>query len=187
LPWHLTGGQEHATDATNASRTMLFNIYDQCWDEERLQLSLIPAALLPEVKDCAADFGVTPAGLFARPLPICGIAGDQQAATIGQACFHEGMIKSTYDAGCFALLNTGSKAILLKNRLLSTIAYRIDGLATYALEGSIFIAGAAVQWLRDSIKLIDNAAETEALARQLESNRGIYLVPAFTGLGAPYC
>ncbi len=186
LLWHLTGGKVHATDATNASRTMLFNIHTQKWDEELLQLFKIPAKILPEVKDCADDYGVTAAGLFQRTLPIAGVAGDQQAATIGQACFHEGMVKSTYGTGCFALLNTGDKVIRSTNKLLSTVAYRIEGQTTYALEGSIFVAGAAVQWLRDGLKLIDSAAETENLAKSLDSNRGVYLVPAFTGLGAPH-
>lgn len=186
LLWHLTGGKVHATDATNASRTMLFNIHTQQWDEELLQLLNIPAAILPEVKNCADNYGVTADGLFERTLPIAGVAGDQQAATIGQACFNEGMVKSTYGTGCFALLNTGDKVISSKNRLLSTVAYRIDEKVTYALEGSIFVAGAAVQWLRDGLKLIDSAAETEALAKNLASNRGVYLVPAFTGLGAPH-
>ncbi len=186
LLWHLTGGKVHATDATNASRTMLYNIHDNCWDKELLQLFKIPAAILPEVKDCASDYGITEAGLFKRQFVIGGIAGDQQAATIGQACFHQGMIKSTYGTGCFALLNTGPTPVQSKNRLLTTIAYRINGETTYALEGSIFIAGAAVQWLRDGIKLISHATETETLAKQLKSNQGVYLVPAFTGLGAPH-
>ena len=186
LLWHLTGGKVHATDATNASRTLLYNIHENCWDEELLQLFKVPAALLPEVRDCASDFGTTEKGLFERQFTIGGIAGDQQAATIGQACFHPGMVKSTYGTGCFALLNTGATAVNSKHRLLTTIAYRLQGQATYALEGSIFVAGAAVQWLRDGLKLVSSAAETEALAKGLESNRGVYLVPAFTGLGAPH-
>ena len=186
LLWNLTGGQVHATDATNASRTMLYNIHDNCWDDDLLQLFKVPASILPEVKNCAADFGSTTEGLFERQLPIGGIAGDQQAATIGQACFHKGMVKSTYGTGCFALLNTGDRVVKSRNRLLSTIAYRINGETTYALEGSIFIAGAAVQWLRDGIKLISSATETEALAKSIDSNQGVYLVPAFTGLGAPH-
>jgi len=186
LLWHLTGGQVHATDATNACRTMLYNIHDNCWDEELLQLFKVPAAVLPEVHDNANAFGTTAQGLFDRRLTIGGIAGDQQAATIGQACFHKGMVKSTYGTGCFALLNTGGEAITSRNRLLTTIAYRFNGETTYALEGSIFVAGAAVQWLRDGLKLLQSAGETESLARGLESNRGVYLVPAFTGLGAPH-
>lgn len=186
LLWQLTGGKVHATDASNASRTLLYNIKKNCWDDELLQLLQVPAAILPQVRDCAADFGTTAEGLFNRPLPICGIAGDQQAATIGQACFYPGMVKSTYGTGCFALLNTGRDLVHSQNRLLSTIAYRLNGETTYALEGSIFIAGAAVQWLRDSLQLVSSAEQTERLARSLEDNRGVYLVPAFTGLGAPY-
>lgn len=186
LLWHLTGGQVHATDATNAARTLLYNIHENCWDEDLLRLFKIPAAILPDVHDCATDFGTTEKGLFERQLAISGIAGDQQAATIGQACFHEGMVKSTYGTGCFALLNTGKAPVASQNRLLTTIAYRLRGETTYALEGSIFVAGASVQWLRDGLKLINTAEETEALAARLESNRGVYLVPAFTGLGAPH-
>ncbi len=186
LLWRLTGGQSHATDATNASRTMLFNIHTQQWDESLLELFHVPQSLLPEVKDCSADFGMTEAGLFGRPIPIGGIAGDQQAATIGQACLEPGMIKSTYGTGCFVLLNTGKTAFRSENRLLTTVAYRIKGETSYAIEGSIFVAGAAMQWLRDGIKLIDSAGEVEGLARGLESNRGVYMVPAFTGLGAPH-
>ncbi len=186
LLWRLTGGRSHATDATNASRTMLFNIHQQQWDHQLLELFNIPASILPEVKDCAADFGFTDAGLFETSLPITGIAGDQQSAAIGQACLDPGMIKSTYGTGCFVLLNTGTQAVRSENRLLTTIAYRIAGQTHYAIEGSIFIAGAAVQWLRDGIKLIDSAAQTEPLAASLTSNHGLYLVPAFTGLGAPH-
>ncbi len=186
LLWHLTSGQVHATDASNASRTMLYNIHTNQWDNELLEIFQIPEAVLPEVLDCAADFGTTATGVFDRPLPISGIAGDQQAAVIGQACFQPGMVKSTYGTGCFALLNTGKEPVDSHNRLLTTIAYRLNGETTYALEGSIFIAGAAVQWLRDGLKLIDTAQETEALAGGLEYNHGIYLVPAFTGLGAPH-
>ncbi len=186
LLWQLTGGKEHATDATNASRTLLYNIQKNCWDEELLQLLQIPAAILPEVRDCAADFGTTAAGIFARQLPICGIAGDQQAASIGQACFKPGMVKSTYGTGCFALLNTGQELVRSQNRLLSTIAYRLNGETSYAMEGSIFVAGAAVQWLRDSLHLVDSAEQTEQLARSLPDNRGVYFIPAFVGLGAPY-
>ncbi len=186
LLWQLTAGKVHATDASNASRTLLYNIQENCWDEELLQLLRIPAATLPEVHDCAADFGTTAAGILPRQLPVCGIAGDQQAATIGQACFAPGMVKSTYGTGCFAVLNTGKELVRSKNQLLSTIAYRLQGETTYALEGSIFVAGAAVQWLRDSLHLIDSTAQTEQLASSLRNNRGVYLVPAFVGLGAPY-
>jgi len=186
LLWRLTGGKSHATDATNASRTMLFNIHSQQWDDSLLELFQIPSSLLPVVKDCSADFGVTDANLFGKSLPIAGIAGDQQAAAIGQACLEPGMIKSTYGTGCFVLLNTGKKAVRSKNRLLTTVAYRVNGETSYAIEGSIFVAGAAIQWVRDGIKLIESADEVEGLARGLESNRGVYMVPAFTGLGAPY-
>ncbi len=186
LIWKLTGGAVHATDATNASRTMLFNIHTQKWDEELLELFDIPAVMLPQVYDCAADFGVVTEGLDNWRLPIAGVAGDQQAAVVGQACFNKGMVKSTYGTGCFALMNLGESAITSRNRLLTTVAYRINGRTTYALEGAIFIAGAAVQWLRDKLGIIRHAAETEGLARSLDSNRGVYLVPAFTGLGAPY-
>ncbi len=186
LLWRLTGGKVHATDATNASRTMLFNIHTQRWDETLLKLFRIPEALLPEVKDCSADFGTTDTSLFGVALPIGGVAGDQQAAAIGQACFEPGMIKSTYGTGCFVLINTGKKAFRSNNRLLTTVAYRFAGQTSYAIEGSIFIAGAAIQWIRDGIKLISTAGESESLAKGLESNRGVYMVPAFTGLGAPH-
>ena len=186
LLWRLTGGKVHATDATNASRTNLFNIRDNRWDPELLALFKVPPSVLPTVKDCAADFGRTDPRLFGREIPILGIAGDQQAAAIGQACFEPGSIKSTYGTGCFVLLNTGDQAITSKNRLLTTICYRLNGQTTYAIEGSIFVSGAAVQWLRDGLKIISSAAETEALARSLASNQGVYLVPAFTGLGAPH-
>lgn len=186
LLYKLTGGQVHATDATNASRTLLFNLRSQEWDEELLKFFQVPAALLPEVRDCAADFGCTEASLFGAPIRIAGIAGDQQAATVGQACFEPGMIKSTYGTGCFAVLNLGTEFVRSRNRLLTTTAYRLNGETTYALEGSIFIAGAAVQWLRDALQLIGHAGDTEALARSLDDNGGVYLVPAFTGLGAPY-
>ncbi|MCF6239548.1 MAG: glycerol kinase GlpK [Candidatus Marinimicrobia bacterium] len=186
LLWRLTGGQSHATDATNASRTLLFNIHTQQWDDSLLELFQIPSSLLPEVKDCSADFGMTAPDLFANSYPIAGIAGDQQAAAIGQACLEPGMIKSTYGTGCFVLLNTGTKAYRSKNRLLTTVAYRIDGQTSYAIEGSIFVAGAAIQWIRDGIKLIESTSEVEGLAQGLDSNRGVYMVPAFTGLGAPY-
>ena len=186
LLWRLTGGKSHATDATNASRTMLFNIHTQQWDESLLELFQIPPSLLSEVKDCVADFGEAEAALFGRSISIGGIAGDQQAAAIGQACLEPGMIKSTYGTGCFVLLNTGNKAFRSKNRLLTTVAYRVNGQTSYALEGSIFVAGAAIQWIRDGLKLIDSAGEVEGLAQGLDSNHGVYMVPAFTGLGAPY-
>ncbi len=186
LLWGLTGGRVHATDATNASRTLLFNIHDQGWDDELLDRFRVPRAMMPEVRDCASAFGESDREVLGQSIRITGIAGDQQAAAIGQACFSPGMIKSTYGTGCFVVLNTGSEAVASKNRMLTTVAYRIDGHVSYALEGSIFIAGAAVQWLRDGLKLIKSAADTEALAAGLESNRGVYLVPAFTGLGAPY-
>ncbi len=186
LLWRLTGGTVHATDATNASRTMLFDIKKQDWDDDLLALLNIPRRILPEVKDCSTLFGTTSADLFGAPLPITGIAGDQQAATFGQACFHPGMLKSTYGTGCFALLNTGKTAVTSTNRLLTTTAYRLKGEPTFAIEGSIFVAGAAVQWLRDSLKLIEHAGDTEAVARQIDDTGGVYLVPAFVGLGAPY-
>ncbi|MFV0491821.1 MAG: glycerol kinase GlpK [Pseudorhodobacter sp.] len=186
LIWKLTGGKLHATDATNAARTMLYNIATGQWDTEICALLDIPMALLPEVKDCADDFGMTEPGLFDAPIPIRGVAGDQQAATVGQACFAPGMMKSTYGTGCFALLNTGAKMVPSNNRLLTTIAYRLDGKVTYALEGSIFIAGAVVQWLRDGLKIIDSAADTQQLAEAADQTQDVVLVPAFTGLGAPY-
>lgn len=186
LIWRLTEGKVHATDATNASRTSLFNIHTQSWDDELLQIFNVPSALLPEVKDCAADYGVSSKDAIGIEAPIAGVAGDQQAATIGQCCFQAGMIKSTYGTGCFALMNTGTKAVTSEHGLLTTVAYRLNGETTYAIEGSIFIAGAAVQWLRDGLKIIKNAKETEALASSLSSNEGVYFVPAFVGLGAPY-
>jgi glycerol kinase len=186
LIWNLTGGKVHATDATNAARTMLYNIGTGEWDAEICGLMDIPMALLPEVKDCAAVFGMTRADLFGREIPILGVAGDQQAATVGQACFAPGMMKSTYGTGCFALLNTGSDRVPSQNRLLTTIAYQLHGKPTYALEGSIFIAGAVVQWLRDGLKIIRDARETQALADAADAAQGVILVPAFTGLGAPY-
>ena len=184
LLWNLTEGQSHATDATNASRTMLYNIHQGQWDEELLTLFNIPRSLLPEVKDCAADFGIT--SLLGSDIAILGIAGDQQAATVGQACFDTGMMKSTYGTGCFALLNTGTTAVASSNKLLTTIAYQLDGKVTYALEGSIFIAGAAVQWLRDGLGIIDSAKESGELAQQADDNQDVYMIPAFTGLGAPW-
>ncbi|MBT8411646.1 MAG: glycerol kinase GlpK [Octadecabacter sp.] len=184
LIWRLTGGKVHATDATNAARTMLYNIREGCWDATICERLGIPMAMLPEVRDCAADFGTT--DLFGAPLPILGVAGDQQAATIGQACFEPGMVKSTYGTGCFALLNTGDDLVTSQNRLLGTIAYQFDGKPTYALEGSIFIAGAVVQWLRDGLGIIAKAADTHPLAEKADPSVELYLVPAFTGLGAPY-
>ena len=184
LLWNLTEGKSHATDATNASRTMLYNIHSGEWDSELLALFNIPQSLLPEVKDCAADFGST--DLFGDPIAILGMAGDQHAATLGQACFEKGMLKSTYGTGCFALLNTGENAVASNNRLLTTIAYQLDGKVTYALEGSIFIAGAAVQWLRDGLGIIDSAKQSGELAAQADDNQHVYMIPAFTGLGAPW-
>ncbi|MBC7156894.1 MAG: glycerol kinase, partial [Rhodobacteraceae bacterium] len=186
LIWNLTGGRVHATDATNAARTMLYDIRKGRWSATICELFGIPMAMLPEVRDCAADFGVTRADLFGREIPILGVAGDQQAATIGQACFSPGMVKSTYGTGCFALMNTGAEAVTSRNRLLTTIAYQFDGVPSYALEGSIFIAGAVVQWLRDGLKVIRAASETQALAEAADPAQEVYFVPAFTGLGAPY-
>ena len=186
LIWNLTGGRVHATDATNAARTLLYNIATGAWDAEICGLLDIPMQVLPQVMDCAAAFGTTHADLFGHAIPILGVAGDQQAATVGQACFAPGMMKSTYGTGCFALLNTGAEMVRAKSRLLTTIAYQLKGKSTYALEGSIFIAGAAVQWLRDGLKIIGSAAETQALADAADPAQDLVLVPAFTGLGAPY-
>lgn len=186
LLWRLTGGKQHATDATNASRTMLYNIHDNRWDEELLQLLDVPSLLLPEVKDSSADFGKTEKSLLGSAIPVRGIAGDQQAALVGQACFQPGMIKSTYGTGCFIVLNTGNRAVTSNNKLLTTIGYRLNGVTTYALEGSIFVAGAAVQWMRDAMGLIKTASDTGKLAKQADKNQDVYLVPAFTGLGAPH-
>jgi len=186
LIWKLTGGAVHATDATNAARTMLYNIREGKWDAEICARFDIPLDMLPEVRDCAADFGTTRADLFGKELPILGVAGDQQAATIGQACFGAGMLKSTYGTGCFALLNTGDTLVRSQSRLLGTIAYQFDGKPTYALEGSIFIAGAVVQWLREGLKMIREASETQPLAESADPTQELYMVPAFTGLGAPY-
>ncbi|MFC4214499.1 glycerol kinase GlpK [Pseudophaeobacter arcticus] len=186
LIWRLTGGASHVTDATNASRTMLYDIREGAWSEEICGLLQVPMAMLPEVKDCAADFGTTVPEILGGAVPILGVAGDQQAAGIGQACFAPGMMKSTYGTGCFALLNTGETPVVSHNRLLTTVAYQLDGKPTYALEGSIFIAGAAVQWLRDGLGLLDDAAQSGALARQADPEQDVLLVPAFTGLGAPY-
>ena len=184
LLWNLTEGRSHATDATNASRTMLYNIHQGSWDNELLSLFNIPSSVLPEVKDCAADFGHS--SLLGAEIPILGIAGDQHAATLGQACFDTGMMKSTYGTGCFALLNTGETAVTSNNRLLTTIAYQLDGKTTYALEGSIFIAGAAVQWLRDGLGIIDSAKQSGELAAEADDSQQVYMIPAFTGLGAPW-
>ncbi len=186
LLWRLTGGKRHCTDATNASRTLLFNIHSQQWDEELLKLFNIPASLLPEVLDCAADFGVTEPELLGAAISINGIAGDQQAAAFGQCCFEAGMAKSTYGTGCFLLLNTGSRALQSEHRLLTTIAYRLEGKVSYALEGSIFMAGATMQWLRDGLQLFKDAAESEQMARAASDQLSVMFVPAFTGLGAPY-
>lgn len=186
LLWNLSGGKLHATDATNASRTALFDIRKQQWDEELLDFFEVPASLLPEVRDSADDYGSSLPELFGGAIRIRGIAGDQQAAMVGQACFDPGMIKSTYGTGCFMVLNTGKQFTHSTQRLLSTVAYRLKGETTYALEGAIFVAGAAVQWLRDAVQLIGSAGETEALARSIKDTQGVYLVPAFTGLGAPY-
>jgi glycerol kinase len=184
LIWKLTGGAVHATDATNAARTLLFNIREGAWDPEICEILGVPMAMLPEVRDSDGDFGATT--LFGGSIPICGVAGDQQAATVGQACFQPGMLKSTYGTGCFALLNTGDTLVESQNRLLGTIAYQFGGKVTYALEGSIFVAGAAVQWLRDGMKIINEASETQALADAADPGQDVILVPAFTGLGAPY-
>jgi len=186
LIWRLTGGKVHATDATNACRTLMYNIETNAWDDELLKLLRVPRALLPEVKDCADDFGTTDAALFGAAIPIRGVAGDQQAATIGQACFKPGMMKSTYGTGCFALLNTGPELVRSKRRLLTTIAYRLNGKTTYALEGAIFIAGASVQWLRDGLRLMTDSSESDKLAAAADAGQGVYLVPAFVGLGAPW-
>ncbi|WP_310621445.1 glycerol kinase GlpK [Flexibacterium corallicola] len=186
LIWRFTGGASHVTDATNASRSLIFNIEENCWDSELLEILNIPQSMLPQVKDCADEFGTIPADLFGAELPILGVAGDQQAATIGQACFKPGMIKSTYGTGCFALLNTGQSLVRSQNRLLTTIAYRLNGETTYALEGSIFVAGASIQWLRDQLKIIDNSAQSEEKAQLADLESEVYVVPAFVGLGAPY-
>ena len=186
LLWQLTGGEVHATDATNASRTLLFNIHSQQWDAELLDFFDIPAAMLPEVRDTAADFGTIDASLFGAPIAVGAMVGDQQAALIGQACFTPGMAKSTYGTGCFMMLNTGAEASVSRHRLLTTVGYRLQGVPSYALEGSIFVAGAAIQWLRDALNLVEKAEQTQQLAASIEDTAGVYLVPAFTGLGAPY-
>lgn len=186
LIWRLTGGKSHVTDITNACRTNLYNIHELQWDPSLLDIFNVPESVLPQVKECADDFGSTTPELFGHGIPILGVAGDQQAAAIGQCCFSEGSIKSTYGTGCFVLLNTGEKAFHSSNKLLTTVAYQINGETCYALEGSIFIAGAAVQWLRDGLAVIKDASETEPLANSLEIDHGVYLVPAFSGMGAPY-
>lgn len=186
LLWRFTNGQVHATDATNASRTLAFNIHSGEWDEELLKILNIPSSMLPKVQDSSSKFGLIDKQHFGNGISICGIAGDQQAATFGQVCLEPGTIKSTYGTGCFVLLNTGKEALSSNNKLLTTIGYQLDGQPTYAVEGSIFVAGAAVQWLRDGLGVIKTAEETEAIADGLDSNQGVYLVPAFTGLGAPY-
>lgn len=186
LLWRLTGGKRHATDASNASRTLMFNIMEQAWDDELLSMLTVPASMLPEVLDSSADFGETEKSLFGKSLPIAGIAGDQQAALFGQACFDIGMVKSTYGTGCFMIVNTGEDPLLSRNKLLTTVGYRLNGKTTYALEGSIFMAGATMQWLRDGIGLIKHASESNNMAEQVGFDQSVYLVPAFTGLGAPY-
>lgn len=186
LLWRLTGGRVHATDVTNASRTLLYDIHAQAWDEELLTLLRVPGAVLPEVRDSSGAFGTSEAKLLGRALPVTGIAGDQQAAFVGQACFRPGMAKSTYGTGCFLLLNTADVAVPSANRMLTTPAYRIQGRTTYAMEGAIFIAGAAVKWLRDGLRVIRDAAGTAALAASVPDDHGVYMVPAFVGLGAPH-
>ena len=186
LLWRLTDGGVHATDATNASRTMLYDIVERRWSESLCNLLRVPISLLPQVHDCAAPFGASEPAIFGSAIPITGVAGDQQAATVGQACFQPGMMKSTYGTGCFALLNTGAEIVHSRHRLLTTLAYQLNGQPTYALEGSIFVAGAAVQWLRDGLGLIASAPETDALAAAADPSQRVYLVPAFVGLGAPY-
>ena len=186
LIWHLTGRQRHVTDATNAARTMLYDIRNGVWSTEMCDMLNIPTKMLPEVCDCAADFGMTSPDIFGVSIPIKGVAGDQHAATLGQACFQPGMMKSTYGTGCFALLNTGSTMVQSHNRMLTTIGYQLDGKPTYALEGSIFIAGAVVQWLRDGLQILAKASESGDLAKTADNSQNLILVPAFTGLGAPY-
>jgi len=186
LIWKLTKGKKHLTEATNASRTMLFNINNNKWDKEILRKLNIPKNILPEVKNSADDFGITNKKIIGKEIPISAVLGDQQAAAVGQACFEKGSIKSTYGTGAFVIMNTGSKKIYSNNKLLTTICYRLNEKNTYALEGSIFIAGAGVQWLRDKLKLINNAYETEKIAKSKKNNDGVYIVPAFSGMGAPY-
>ena len=184
--WRLTAGKVHATDATNAARTSLFNIHTQQWDSALLELFNIPHPILPQVRDNCADFGVTSAALFGAAIPIAAMAGDQQAALIGQACFQPGNVKSTYGTGAFLLFNTGNHLVTSQHKLLTTVAYRLQGVVTYAIEGSIFAAGSILQWLRDNLGLLHTAAESERAATAVKDNGGVYLVPAFTGLGAPY-
>jgi len=186
LMYRLTGGKQHVTDATNASRTALFNIHSGQWDSDLLDLFAVPESLLPRVLNCSDDFGMTDVDIVGEAIPIYGVAGDQQAAAIGQCCFNEGEAKSTYGTGCFVLSNTGEHALESKHQLLTTVAYQLDNKISYCLEGSIFIAGAGIQWLRDELGLIQHAKETQVLAESIDSNQGVYLVPAFTGLGAPY-
>lgn len=186
LVWQLTKGETHVTDVSNASRTMLYNIHTLEWDTELLRLFDIPLNMMPEVRDSSEVYGHTTSTLFASRVPIAGLVGDQQAALFGQMCIEPGMVKNTYGTGCFILMNTGDKPVASKNNLVSTIAWRIDGKVTYALEGSIFVAGAIVQWLRDGLKIITSSSEIEALAAQAPDNGGVYFVPALTGLGAPY-
>jgi len=186
LLWKLTGGKVHATDITNASRTLIYNIVKQQWDDELLALLDIPRVILPEVRDNSYLFGKTTKDFLGAEIPVTGMAGDQQAALFGQACFKPGMVKSTYGTGCFALMNIGKDFRVSKNKMLTTVGYRLNGEITYAIEGSIFVAGAAIQWLRDGLKIIKSAAETEALAQSVPDNGGVYMVPGFTGLGAPY-
>ena len=186
LLWRLTGGRVHATDATNASRTLLFNIHTQDWDDDLLAMFGIPRSLLPDVRDCAADYGIASADCIGGDVPVCGIAGDQQAALIGQAGFEPGMTKSTYGTGCFVVANTGNTALPSHNQLLTTVGMRIGGEVTYALEGSVFVAGSAMQWPRDELRIIDSAPESEAIARRNGVIEDVYVVPAFAGLGAPY-
>ncbi len=186
LLWRLTGGKVHATDATNASRTLLFNIHDQQWDDDLLEMFAIPRQMLPDVRDCAADYGMVTADSIISGVPICGIAGDQQAALIGQAGLDVGTTKSTYGTGCFVLANTGRDALKSDNQLLTTVAMRIDGVVTFGLEGSVFVAGSAMQWLRDEMKIIESASETESIARRTGIVQDVHVVPAFVGLGAPF-
>ncbi len=186
LMWRLTSGGVHATDTTNACRTLLFNIHENRWDESLCKLLGVPMSMLPDVHDCAADFCTTDKNVLGAELPVAGVAGDQHAASIGQTCFAPGMIKSTYGTGCFMMLNTGTTPIASSNKLLTTVAYRLDGVTTYAIEGSIFVAGAAIQWLRDGLGIIKSAEQTQAMAESVDDNQGVYLVPAFTGMGAPY-
>jgi glycerol kinase len=186
LVWNLTEGRVHVTDVSNASRTMLFNIHSLTWDDELLQLMDIPRSLLPEVRSCSEVYGHTAPGIFSTPIPIAGIAGDQQAALFGQMCTEPGMVKNTYGTGCFIMANTGNQPVTSSNHLLTTIGWRLNGQTTYALEGSIFIGGAVVQWIRDGLELVRNSREIEDLARSVPDNGGVYLVPAFVGLGAPH-